>query len=527
MTSQPGIFALGTTDHLYLEFDLASPEQAEEALAAAVGVVTELSTTGGVNVVIGVRPSLWAVVADAGDVPGMRATGPTPWSGPTASPCPRPSTTCGCGSRPAIAPPSSTPGGWPSAPSLSPAPPSPPRRPDGCTGTTVTSPGSSTAPRTRPSSRRRRSWVCPTACRARGRAWSCTSSGGTTPRAGRRRASRRSSGRWAHQGRQRELDPSPTTRTSPARCSWSTGGARHLPPQRRLRGRRRPRHRLRRLQPGPVAPGGDAAPDGGGGGRRPLRPHPLRDAADGGLLRVPVGRGARAARAGGELTPSPAGQAEALRCRHGRGERAAPPRPVPRARRRLRRRPDARRPRGPPPRRRGRRGRRPRGRTGLLVVGADVSPPPSWPGRPPWPCGSGRTPAARARGRPWPGSRPLTAALGVAGVATALRVVATGAAWVSLELPLVVVVAAALPRRRALTAAVAAVAPAAGAVAVIVAQVCATASDLLAHPAAAAVVRGLRGRARVAPPGARARPSGCPRRAGGARSPSATPSPGP
>jgi putative iron-dependent peroxidase len=69
VSSQTGIFALGTTDHAYLEFDLASADRAGEALAAAVGVVTELSTTGGVNVVIGVRPSLWAAVADAGDVP--------------------------------------------------------------------------------------------------------------------------------------------------------------------------------------------------------------------------------------------------------------------------------------------------------------------------------------------------------------------------------------------------------------------------------------------------------------------------
>ena len=70
MTSaQTGIFALGTTDHCYLELDLAAPDAIGAALAAAVGVVEELSTTGGVNVVIGVRPSIWARIADPAQVP--------------------------------------------------------------------------------------------------------------------------------------------------------------------------------------------------------------------------------------------------------------------------------------------------------------------------------------------------------------------------------------------------------------------------------------------------------------------------
>ena len=69
--SQPGIFALGTTDHCYLEFDLSSgtSDAPRAALSAAVGLVHELSTTGGVNVVIGVRPSLWAQLAAPDDVP--------------------------------------------------------------------------------------------------------------------------------------------------------------------------------------------------------------------------------------------------------------------------------------------------------------------------------------------------------------------------------------------------------------------------------------------------------------------------
>jgi diguanylate cyclase (GGDEF)-like protein len=85
-------------------------------------------------------------------------------------------------------------------------------------------------------------------------------------------------------------------------------------------------------------------------------------------------------------------------------------------------------------------------------------------------------------------------ALGVAGVATALRMVATGAVWSGLEVPLVVLVAAALPRRRAVAGAVAGLAPAGGAVAGVVLHGSGTAGELLgallpvaAVPAAGAV----------------------------------------
>ncbi|RKS75422.1 putative iron-dependent peroxidase [Motilibacter peucedani] len=62
-TAQPGIFALGTTDHLYVELDLvegAQPRQLAAALAALVGPET---TIRGVSVVVGLRPELWAEVA--------------------------------------------------------------------------------------------------------------------------------------------------------------------------------------------------------------------------------------------------------------------------------------------------------------------------------------------------------------------------------------------------------------------------------------------------------------------------------
>ena len=66
--AQSGIFALGTGSHSYLEFDLL--EHAEPlALIHAVASMREPSTTtGGVNLVAGFRPSLWRRVAPQ-DIP--------------------------------------------------------------------------------------------------------------------------------------------------------------------------------------------------------------------------------------------------------------------------------------------------------------------------------------------------------------------------------------------------------------------------------------------------------------------------
>jgi putative iron-dependent peroxidase len=62
MSSQPGIFALGTTEHCYLELDLRAGATLDEFLRRTAGLVDELSTTAGVNVVLGVRPELWTAV---------------------------------------------------------------------------------------------------------------------------------------------------------------------------------------------------------------------------------------------------------------------------------------------------------------------------------------------------------------------------------------------------------------------------------------------------------------------------------
>jgi putative iron-dependent peroxidase len=69
VNAQPGIFALGTPEHGYLEFDLTPDADPIELVRAAAGLVGPLSTTGGVNLVVGFRPELWAEVADPTDVP--------------------------------------------------------------------------------------------------------------------------------------------------------------------------------------------------------------------------------------------------------------------------------------------------------------------------------------------------------------------------------------------------------------------------------------------------------------------------
>jgi porphyrinogen peroxidase len=62
-TAQSGIFALGTSSHAYLEFDLL-PGKDGQALVAAMANLREPRTTiGGVNFVTGFRPTLWRAVA--------------------------------------------------------------------------------------------------------------------------------------------------------------------------------------------------------------------------------------------------------------------------------------------------------------------------------------------------------------------------------------------------------------------------------------------------------------------------------
>ncbi len=64
---QPGIFALGTASHAYLELDLAPGREPGELVTAVASLREPRTTMGGVNLVVGFRPELWsaAVPADA------------------------------------------------------------------------------------------------------------------------------------------------------------------------------------------------------------------------------------------------------------------------------------------------------------------------------------------------------------------------------------------------------------------------------------------------------------------------------
>jgi putative iron-dependent peroxidase len=59
-TPQAGIFALGTSSHTYLEFDLLNAKSWKEFASTIADIREPRSTTGGVNFVIGFRPELWS-----------------------------------------------------------------------------------------------------------------------------------------------------------------------------------------------------------------------------------------------------------------------------------------------------------------------------------------------------------------------------------------------------------------------------------------------------------------------------------
>ncbi|MFZ1943503.1 MAG: Dyp-type peroxidase [Acidobacteriaceae bacterium] len=68
-TPQAGIFALGTSSHAYLEFDLLDTAKLQQFASTIAAIREPRTTTGGVNFVIGFRPELWRkMVPD--DAPG-------------------------------------------------------------------------------------------------------------------------------------------------------------------------------------------------------------------------------------------------------------------------------------------------------------------------------------------------------------------------------------------------------------------------------------------------------------------------
>jgi porphyrinogen peroxidase len=67
-TPQAGIFALGTSSHAYLEFDIPDATKRRE-FASKISAIREPRTTaGGVNFVVGFRPELWRDIVP-GDAP--------------------------------------------------------------------------------------------------------------------------------------------------------------------------------------------------------------------------------------------------------------------------------------------------------------------------------------------------------------------------------------------------------------------------------------------------------------------------
>ncbi|MGA2852330.1 MAG: Dyp-type peroxidase [Terracidiphilus sp.] len=62
-TPQSGIFALGTSSHAYLEFDILDANKSNEFVSAIAAIREPRTTTGGVNFVIGIRPEIWRGIA--------------------------------------------------------------------------------------------------------------------------------------------------------------------------------------------------------------------------------------------------------------------------------------------------------------------------------------------------------------------------------------------------------------------------------------------------------------------------------
>jgi len=79
---QTGIFALGTSSHAWLEFDVLGSASPADAVALVASLREPRTTIDGVNLVVGFRPEVWATVApDA--VPAGAHGFDQPVTGPT------------------------------------------------------------------------------------------------------------------------------------------------------------------------------------------------------------------------------------------------------------------------------------------------------------------------------------------------------------------------------------------------------------------------------------------------------------
>lgn len=71
-TPQTGIFALGTASHVYLELDAAPGADAHDLVQRVASLREPRTTIGGVNLVAGFRPELWALAAPGTSPSGLR-----------------------------------------------------------------------------------------------------------------------------------------------------------------------------------------------------------------------------------------------------------------------------------------------------------------------------------------------------------------------------------------------------------------------------------------------------------------------
>jgi putative iron-dependent peroxidase len=78
---QTGIFALGNLSHSYLEFDVVTPVNAVDVVTVVATLAEQRTTMGGVNLVAGFRPELWASVAES-----RTPVGVTGFSAPVVGP---------------------------------------------------------------------------------------------------------------------------------------------------------------------------------------------------------------------------------------------------------------------------------------------------------------------------------------------------------------------------------------------------------------------------------------------------------
>ena len=70
-TPQTGIFALGTMSHAYLELDRLPDADARDLVRLVASLREPRTMIGGVNLVAGFRPELWARMAPGGSPAGL------------------------------------------------------------------------------------------------------------------------------------------------------------------------------------------------------------------------------------------------------------------------------------------------------------------------------------------------------------------------------------------------------------------------------------------------------------------------